>query len=145
MNDIFEVTIGIPVFQSISYIMDTMTSALNQTFCNIEYLIVDDCGKDGTIDLIKDLQNKHSRGENIRILKNDSNRGVGHDRGHHHRHHRHHRPDAPERRRVSQSPVSRWRWWLRSQSQRGACQVCCSGLCHHSRTRVCGRGAGGHG
>ena len=80
MNISFEVTIGVPVFQSISYIMDTMKSLLNQTFNNIEFLIIDDCGKDGAIDLIKDLQKKHPRGKNIRILVNDSNRGVGYCR-----------------------------------------------------------------
>ena len=80
MNCSFEVTIGIPVFRSIEYIMDTMTSALNQTFSDIEFLVVDDCGNDGSINLIKYLQNNHPRGKYIRILVNDSNHGVGYSR-----------------------------------------------------------------
>jgi len=42
------VTIGIPVFQAKDYIEATMQSALSQTYPNIEFLIVDDCGNDGT-------------------------------------------------------------------------------------------------
>lgn len=73
----YEVTIGIPVYQSVDFIHATMLSALNQTFPNIEYLIVDDCGHDGTIDLIVQLQKEHPRGDSIHILHNEQNRGSG--------------------------------------------------------------------
>lgn len=76
MKDQYEVTIGIPVYKSVDFIRDTMTSALNQTFTDIEFLIVDDCGQDGTMDIISQMQNSHPRGKDIRILKNDKNRGV---------------------------------------------------------------------
>ena len=52
----YEVTIGIPVYKAIDYIERTMESALNQTFASIEYLIVDDCGNDGTIKVVERLQ-----------------------------------------------------------------------------------------
>lgn len=74
---LYEVTIGIPVYQSVEFIEDTMLSVLNQTFPNIEYLIVDDCGNDGTMDAILQLQKEHPRGESIRILHNDHNSGAG--------------------------------------------------------------------
>lgn len=76
MKDQYEVTIGIPVYKSVDFIWDTMTSALNQTFTDIEFLIVDDCGQDATMDIISQMQNSHPRGKDIRILKNDKNRGV---------------------------------------------------------------------
>lgn len=76
MKDHYEVTIGIPVYRSVDFIRDTMTSALNQTFTDIEFLIVDDCGQDGTMDVVSQMQNSHPRGKDIRILKNDRNRGV---------------------------------------------------------------------
>lgn len=76
----YEVTIGIPVYQSVDFIQATILSALNQTFPNIEYLIVDDCGYDGTIDLIVQLQKEHPRGDSIHILHNDKNRGSGYCR-----------------------------------------------------------------
>ena len=80
MKDHYEVTIGIPVYRSVDYIRDTMTSALTQTFPDIEFLIVDDCGQDGTMDIISQIQNSHQRGDDIRILKCESNKGVGNSR-----------------------------------------------------------------
>jgi len=76
MRDQYDVTIGIPVYRAVNYIEDTINSALNQTFSDIEFLIVDDCGNDGTIDYISFLQNYNHRGKDIRILKNDKNHGV---------------------------------------------------------------------
>lgn len=80
MKDLYEVTIGIPVYQSVDYIQDTMNSALNQSFSDIEFLIVDDCGKDGTMDIISHFQTSHPRGKDIRILVNEKNKGVGYSR-----------------------------------------------------------------
>lgn len=74
---LYEVTIGIPVYQSVEFIEDAMLSVLNQTFLNIEYLIVDDCCNDGTMDIILQLQKEHPQGESIRILHNDHNCGAG--------------------------------------------------------------------
>lgn len=71
-----KITIGIPVYKSVDYIEQTMMSVLSQTFCDFEILIVDDCGNDGSIDKILQLQSKHPRGNSIRILHNNSNRGV---------------------------------------------------------------------
>ena len=80
MKEQYEVTVGIPVYQSVNYIQDTMNSALNQTFPNIEFLIVDDCGDDGTIDVISHFQISHPRGKDIRILVNEKNKGVSYSR-----------------------------------------------------------------
>lgn len=73
----FEVTIGIPVFRALDYIGVTMQSALGQTFPSIEFLIIDDCGADGTIEAVELLQRQHPRGAAIRILRNERNLGVG--------------------------------------------------------------------
>ena len=73
----YEVTIGIPVYKAVDYIGKTMGSALNQTFDSIEYLIVDDCGNDGTIEIVERFQKEHPRGKDIRILYNKRNLGVG--------------------------------------------------------------------
>ena len=73
----YEVTIGIPVYQSVDYIEKTMESALNQTFKSIEFLVVDDCGNDGTIKKVERFQNEHPRGKDIHILYNKQNLGVG--------------------------------------------------------------------
>ena len=73
----YEVTIGIPVYKAVDYIEKTMESALNQTFGSIEYLVVDDCGNDGTIKVVERFQKEHPRGKDICILYNKQNLGVG--------------------------------------------------------------------
>ena len=76
----YEVTIGIPVYQAADYITATLESALSQTYSNIEILIVDDCGGDSTMEVVEQLQRSHPRGIDIRILRNQSNLGVGKSR-----------------------------------------------------------------
>lgn len=73
----YKVTIGIPVYKAVDYIARTMESALSQTFASVEYLIVDDCGNDGTINIVERFQKEHPRGKDIRILYNKQNLGVG--------------------------------------------------------------------
>jgi len=73
----YEVTVGIPVFQSQDYIEKTMLSALCQTFPDIEYLVVDDGVRDGSMEIVRRLQSEHPRGKAIRILIHDHNLGVG--------------------------------------------------------------------
>ena len=76
----YEVTIGIPVFQSVDYIGNTLESALAQTFRSIEYLVIDDGADDGTMDIVKHYRQGHPRGQDIRILRNERNQGVGFSR-----------------------------------------------------------------
>lgn len=76
MKDHYEVTIGIPVYKSVEFISETLCSALNQTFPDIEFFVVDDCGNDGSMDVVYLLQKKHPRGKDIRILSNDKNLGI---------------------------------------------------------------------
>lgn len=80
MKKQYEVTIGIPVYQSVGFIQDTMNSALNQSFPDIEFLIVDDRGNDGTMNVISHFQARHPRGKDIRILVNEKNKGVSYSR-----------------------------------------------------------------
>lgn len=73
----YEVTIGIPVYRAVDFIGKTMESALVQTFESIEYLVIDDCGDDGSIHIVEHYKEEHPRGKDIRILYNDRNHGVG--------------------------------------------------------------------
>ena len=73
----YDVTIGIPVFRAKGYIEKTMASALAQTFPSIEFLIVDDCGEDGSIAVVEQIRQEHPRGKNIRIVSHSRNLGVG--------------------------------------------------------------------
>ena len=73
----FEVTIGIPVYNAEKYIRQAMDSALSQTFENIEFLILDDCGTDSSIEIVKDYQQTNPRGKDIRIVSQPCNMGIG--------------------------------------------------------------------
>jgi len=73
----YDVTIGIPLYRAAGYIDNTMESALAQTYEDIEFLIVDDCGGDGSIEVVEKLREEHQRGSYIRILKNPCHEGPG--------------------------------------------------------------------
>lgn len=73
----YEVTIGIPVYNVEKYIRLSMDSALAQTFQSIEILVCDDCGTDASIDIVREYQQNHPRGKNIRILRQPRNMGIG--------------------------------------------------------------------
>lgn len=73
----YKVTLGIPVYRAVDYIRQTMESALSQTFASIEFLIVDDCGEDGSIAIVENMQLEHPRGKDIRIIRHNRNFGVG--------------------------------------------------------------------
>lgn len=72
----YDVTIGISVFKSVDYIRQSMESALNQTYDSIEFLIIDDGGQDGSMDVITNYKKTHSRGQDIHIISHQKNLGV---------------------------------------------------------------------
>ena len=73
----YDVTIGIPVYNVEKHIRQTMDFALAQTFQSIEFLICDDCGTDSSIDIVKEYQQTHPRGKDIRIVHQPRNMGIG--------------------------------------------------------------------
>jgi glycosyltransferase involved in cell wall biosynthesis len=72
----YEVTIGIPVYNVEKYILQTLESALAQSFQSIEFLICDDCGTDSSMNIVREYQKNHPRGNNIRIVCQPRNMGV---------------------------------------------------------------------
>jgi len=72
----YDVTIGIPVYKSVNFINGAIGSALAQSYLSVEFLIVDDAGGDGSMDIVHELQTTHQRGKNIRIITHHENRGV---------------------------------------------------------------------
>ena len=73
----YEVTIGIPVYNIEKFIRLAMDSALSQTFESIEFLICDDCGTDSSMDIIREYQQTHHRGKDIRVVRQPRNEGLG--------------------------------------------------------------------
>lgn len=78
----YDVTIGMPVFRSEAYIRQALCSALAQTYPSVEFLVVDDGSDDGSMAVIRDLQQQHPRGADIRILTHTANQGVAAARNH---------------------------------------------------------------
>ena len=80
MDKQYEVTIGIPVYNIEKYIGRGLESVLAQTFNSLEILVCDDCGTDSSIDIVRKYQMEHPRGNDIRIVKQPSNLGLGEGR-----------------------------------------------------------------
>lgn len=55
------VSVIIPAFNSEKYIEQTITSALNQTYKNLEIIVVDDGSTDRTLEIVKQLSEKDNR------------------------------------------------------------------------------------
>ena len=71
------VTIGIPVYNVEPYIEKCLLSVLNQTYQNLEILVVDDLGTDKSMDIVAELQQSHPLGNCIKIIRHPENRGLG--------------------------------------------------------------------
>lgn len=72
----YDVTIGIPFYRSVDTIRQTLESALSQTYESIEFLLIDDAGKDGSLAIVQRLKQHHSRGHDVRIISHKHNMGV---------------------------------------------------------------------
>lgn len=78
----YDVTIGIPFYRSVDYIGQTLESALSQTYPSIEFLLIDDAGGDGSLAVVKRIQETHLRGTSVRVISHDRNYGVSASRNH---------------------------------------------------------------
>lgn len=67
------VSIITPVYNAERFLDDTIKSIQNQTYKNWELVLVDDCSKDGSADMIKEFQAKDDR---IRYIKLEKNSGA---------------------------------------------------------------------
>lgn len=71
------VTIGIPVYNVEAYIEKCLLSVLNQTYKNLEIIVVDDCGCDHSMQIVEKLKQSHANGKSVRIIIHPQNRGIG--------------------------------------------------------------------
>lgn len=54
-----KITVITPTFNQASYIKDTIESVVNQTYKEIEYIIVDNCSDDGTENIVREYMKKY--------------------------------------------------------------------------------------
>ena len=78
-NEIFKITenpkisIVISVYNGEAYLKAALLSIQNQDFKDIEIIMVDDCSKDNSVNLIKELMMKEPR---IKLYQNEENKGM---------------------------------------------------------------------
>lgn len=56
-----KLTVAMPVYNSETYIEETIGTILNQTFCDFEFLIMEDCSTDNSLEIIKRFEDKRIR------------------------------------------------------------------------------------
>ncbi len=71
------ITVIIPCYNVEKYLDSCVQSIINQTYKNLEIILVDDCSTDNTWKIIKQYEKKY---ENIKALKNEKNSGAGYSR-----------------------------------------------------------------
>ena len=68
-----KVSVIIPCYNQAKYLKDAVNSVFNQTYSNIEIVVIDDCSKDNPESIVKEFKN-------ITFLKNEENKGVSYSR-----------------------------------------------------------------
>jgi glycosyltransferase involved in cell wall biosynthesis len=76
MEQLPQVTIGVPNYNYAHYVLDTLKSIASQTYPNIELIIVDDFSTDNSIQIIEDWIGKYSGKLKIKFIKNKVNIGL---------------------------------------------------------------------
>ncbi len=66
------VTVGIINYNCIRFLKNCIDSYLNQSYRNMEIIIVDDCSTDGSVEMLKELENNN---KNIRCIYHEKNSG----------------------------------------------------------------------
>lgn len=74
MNNI--VSVIIPLYNVENYVEISLNSAFNQTVDNIEYILVDDCSTDRTMEVVSKLVKESSCSSRVRIVCHENNRGL---------------------------------------------------------------------
>lgn len=76
MASIPEITVGFPVYNVEKYVYRSLKSVLDQNFEDFEVLVIDDCGSDKSMEVIRELIANHPNGHKVRIIKHEQNAGL---------------------------------------------------------------------
>lgn len=73
----YNISIIVPIYNAQDYIFQCVVSLLEQDFENIEYIFIDDCSIDDSIQILnKTILNYPNRVNDIKVIKNLKNMGV---------------------------------------------------------------------
>lgn len=64
-----------PLYNGDKYIQKSLLSIINQTYKNIEVLIIDDCSTDNSLKIVNEIKEKYKNFD-IKIFKNNKNQGL---------------------------------------------------------------------
>lgn len=70
MNTSEMISVITPVYNAEEFLIETIESVLNQTYDNLEYLLIDDCSDDNSPSIIKEYSKKDNRIKYIRLEQN---------------------------------------------------------------------------
>lgn len=68
------VSVVMGAYNCMEFVGHAIESILNQTYRNIEFIIIDDCSTDSTFDIIKGYAERDAR---VKVVRNETNRGLG--------------------------------------------------------------------
>lgn len=71
------VSVIIPIYNREKFLKKCIDSVLNQTYSNLEIILVDDCSTDSSVDICEEFKEKDNR---IKIFRNKTNQGVAYSR-----------------------------------------------------------------
>lgn len=77
MNNSCKVSILVPIYGTEKYIERCTRSLFEQTYSNIEFVFVNDCTPDRSVEILKSILEKYPQQKsNTKIISHDKNRGV---------------------------------------------------------------------
>lgn len=77
MNQSYKISVIIPIYGVESFIARCAETLLRQTLNEVEYIFVDDCTKDNSINVLKEVLSRFpKRKEHVQIIHHEENRGL---------------------------------------------------------------------
>ena len=73
----YDVSVLVPVYNVSKFIERCLHSLFGQTFPNIQYVFVDDCSPDRSVEIIQEVLKEYPKRKNdVKIIKHEKNRGL---------------------------------------------------------------------
>lgn len=70
------VSVIIPIYNVEQYVISSLKSAFNQSYQDIEYILIDDCSTDNTMKVLTDYIEQFGIRKNIQIVHHEKNSGL---------------------------------------------------------------------
>ena len=71
-----KISIIIPIYNVAPYVERCLYSALNQSYEDIELVLVDDCGTDNSMNIVSEVVEKYVGNKKILLFKHEHNLGL---------------------------------------------------------------------